>query len=73
MVVCIPTAHGALKASTSINPERCDALDEGAMVIAAHACSYGLILYEKFLPDFRELVHRCFRMLLRPRRPLSAR
>jgi len=25
-------------------------LDEGAMVIAAHACSNGLILYEKFLP-----------------------
>ena len=26
------------------------ALDEGATVIAAHACSYGLMLYEKFLP-----------------------
>jgi predicted TIM-barrel fold metal-dependent hydrolase len=26
------------------------ALDEGVTVIAAHACSYGLMLYEKFLP-----------------------
>ena len=26
------------------------ALDEGATVIAAHACSYGLMLYEKFYP-----------------------
>jgi predicted TIM-barrel fold metal-dependent hydrolase len=26
------------------------ALDEGVTVIAAHACSYGLIFYEKFLP-----------------------
>jgi len=32
------------------------ALDEGATVIAAHACSYGLMLYEKFLPTFRKLV-----------------
>lgn len=32
------------------------ALDEGATVIAAHACSYGLILYEKFLPTLRDLV-----------------
>lgn len=32
------------------------ALDEGVTVIAAHACSYGLMLYEKFLPTFRELV-----------------
>jgi predicted TIM-barrel fold metal-dependent hydrolase len=31
------------------------ALDEGATVIAAHACSYGLMLYEKFLPIFQEL------------------
>jgi predicted TIM-barrel fold metal-dependent hydrolase len=30
-------------------------LEEGATVIAAHACSYGLILYEKFLPTLREL------------------
>ena len=34
------------------------ALDEGATVIAAHACSYGLIIYEKFLPTFRDLVKR---------------
>lgn len=34
------------------------ALDEGATVIAAHACSYGLILYEKFLPTLRDLVAR---------------
>ena len=34
------------------------ALDEGATVIAAHACSYGLILYEKFLPTLRDLVQR---------------
>jgi predicted TIM-barrel fold metal-dependent hydrolase len=34
------------------------ALDEGATVIAAHACSYGLIIYEKFLPTLRELVRR---------------
>ena len=31
------------------------ALDEGVTVIAAHACSYGLMLYEKFLPTFQEL------------------
>jgi len=30
------------------------ALDEGVTVIAAHACSYGLMLYEKFLPTLRE-------------------
>src|SRR5215510_5265067 len=29
------------------------ALEEGATVIAAHACSYGLILYEKFLPTLQ--------------------
>lgn len=34
------------------------ALDEGVTVIAAHACSYGLMLYEKFLPTFRELSRR---------------
>ena len=34
------------------------ALDEGVTVIAAHACSYGLILYEKFLPTLRDLVQR---------------
>jgi hypothetical protein len=34
------------------------ALDEGATVIAAHACSYGLIIYEKFLPTLHDLVQR---------------
>ena len=34
------------------------ALDEGATVIAAHACSYGLILFEKFLPTLRDFVQR---------------
>jgi predicted TIM-barrel fold metal-dependent hydrolase len=34
------------------------ALDEGATVIAAHACSYGLILYEKFLPTFQDFAKR---------------
>ena len=32
------------------------ALDEGATVIAAHGCSSGLGLYERFLPTFRSLV-----------------
>ncbi len=32
------------------------ALEEGVTVIAAHACSYGLMLYEKFLPTFQDLV-----------------
>jgi predicted TIM-barrel fold metal-dependent hydrolase len=37
------------------DPDRLQlALDEGATVIAAHACSYGLILYEKFLPIIRQ-------------------
>jgi uncharacterized protein len=41
------------------DPERLKvALDEGTTVIAAHACSYGLILYEKFLPTLRDLVKR---------------
>jgi len=31
------------------------ALDEGTTVIGAHACSYGLTIYEKFLPTFRQL------------------
>ena len=31
-------------------------LDEGVTVIAAHACSYGLMLYEKFHPTFLDLV-----------------
>jgi uncharacterized protein len=34
------------------------ALDEGATVIAAHACSYGLIIYEKFLPTLLDFVQR---------------
>lgn len=34
------------------------ALDEGATVIAAHACSYGLMVYEKFFPALCELVAR---------------
>jgi predicted TIM-barrel fold metal-dependent hydrolase len=34
------------------------ALDEGATVIAAHACSYGLVLYEKFIPTFHDLTAR---------------
>ncbi|MCC2639729.1 MAG: putative Amidohydrolase [Nitrospira sp.] len=33
-------------------------LDEGATVIAAHACSSGLIVYEKFLPILQDLVAR---------------
>ncbi len=41
------------------DPERLRVpLDEGATVIAAHACSYGLIIYEKFLPTLRHLVQR---------------
>ncbi len=35
------------------------ALDEGATVIAAHACSYGLMLYEKFIPALHEFV-QCY-------------
>lgn len=34
------------------------ALDEGTTVIAAHACSYGLMLYEKFLPTFQDFAKR---------------
>jgi predicted TIM-barrel fold metal-dependent hydrolase len=34
------------------------ALDEGATVIAGHACSYGLMFYEKFLPTFQDLAKR---------------
>jgi hypothetical protein len=33
-------------------------LDEGATVIAAHGCSYGLLFYEKFLPTFLDLVRK---------------
>ena len=32
------------------------ALEEGTTVIAAHACSYGLMLYEKFYPTLLEFV-----------------
>ena len=35
------------------------ALDEGVTVIAAHACSYGLMLYEKFIPTLHELT-KCY-------------
>ena len=31
-------------------------LEEGVTVIAAHACSYGLMLYEKFYPALLELI-----------------
>jgi hypothetical protein len=34
------------------------ALDEGVTVIAAHACSYGLMLYEKFLPILHDFTAR---------------
>jgi predicted TIM-barrel fold metal-dependent hydrolase len=34
------------------------ALEEGVTVIAAHACSYGLMFYEKFIPTLRELCGR---------------
>lgn len=34
------------------------ALDEGVTVIAAHACSYGLILYEKFIPTLHDFARR---------------
>ena len=32
------------------------ALDQGATVIAAHACSYGLMLYEKFYPTLLQFI-----------------
>ncbi|HLZ33961.1 MAG TPA: amidohydrolase family protein [Nitrospira sp.] len=34
------------------------ALDEGVTVIAAHACSYGLMLYEKFIPTLHDFARR---------------
>ncbi|MDF0651586.1 MAG: metal-dependent hydrolase [Nitrospira sp. LK265] len=34
------------------------ALDEGVTVIAAHACSYGLILYETFIPTLHDFARR---------------
>jgi hypothetical protein len=66
------------------DPERLRiALDEGATVIAAHACSYGLMVYERFLPVLLDYSQRYsnfyadisaltlpnrFRMLLKLRR-----
>lgn len=32
-------------------------LEEGTTVIAAHACSYGLLVYEKFWPTLQQFVH----------------
>jgi hypothetical protein len=41
------------------NPNRLEsALDEGVTVIAAHACSYGLMLYERFLPVLLDFSRR---------------
>ena len=41
------------------DPDRLNlALEEGATVIAAHACSHGLMLYEKFLPTLLDLAKR---------------
>jgi len=34
------------------------ALEEGATVIAAHGCSYGLMVYEKFYPTILQFVNR---------------
>jgi hypothetical protein len=34
------------------------ALDQGVTVIAAHACSYGLMLYEKFFPVLQDFAKR---------------
>ena len=34
------------------------ALDQGVTVIAAHACSYGLMVYERFLPVLLEFAKR---------------
>lgn len=33
-------------------------LEEGVTVIAAHACSHGLMLYERFLPTLRQFIHQ---------------
>jgi hypothetical protein len=41
------------------DPERLHtALDEGVTVIAAHACSYGLLFYEKFIPTLLDFTKR---------------
>ena len=34
------------------------ALDEGVTIIAAHACSYGLMFYEKFIPTLLDFTKR---------------
>src|SRR6267143_1129042 len=44
-----------LRASRHVQKAVLLALDGGVAVIAAHACSYGLIIYEKFLPILRDL------------------
>jgi predicted TIM-barrel fold metal-dependent hydrolase len=50
-VMSATNSASSARTSPWANPDRLRlALDEGATVIAAHACSYGLILYEKFLP-----------------------
>jgi hypothetical protein len=33
-------------------------LNEGVTVIAAHACGYGFMLYEKFYPTLLELIEK---------------
>ncbi len=41
------------------DPDRLElALEEGATVIAAHACSYGLMVYERFIPTLHNLIRR---------------
>ena len=55
------------------DPDRLElALDEGATVIAAHACSYGLMLYEKFLPTFQTFAKSYPTFLRRHLRPDAA-
>ena len=41
------------------NPDRLQvALDEGTTVIAAHGCSYGLMIVEKFFPTLQDFVNK---------------
>jgi uncharacterized protein len=41
------------------NPERLElALEQGVTVVAAHACSYGLMVYERFLPVLLDFSRR---------------
>ncbi|HSF69830.1 MAG TPA: amidohydrolase family protein [Nitrospira sp.] len=41
------------------DPDRLQlALDQGVTVIAAHACSYGLMIHERFLPVFHDFAKR---------------